>query len=397
MKISKFDKRFKMLMLSLMAVILLSFQFGTALAATANNYTDTLNQGETLEGTGFFSGDTVRVNGNVNGPTFVSGGNIEVNGNIDGDLFVAGQSIRVAGNVTGSIFVAGQDINISGKINNSIYSAGANLNIESQNDGSAFLAGQNIFLKNPAKVGRDAFIAGAKVTADGTVGGDLGASAEDVTVLGTVGKNVDLEAPKVKIEGATIDGNLKYKSENEATISQDSTIGGTTDWKKAESKKVASAFTLTVLYSTLISIIGALIVWFVVKLLRPLLWTTLAHTFLSSPLKTMGVGFIAIFLIPIISIILMITIVGVPLGLILMPLYIIVLYISKIIIAVALAESFKQQFNWKDKHMGVWLVLLSFIILAVIGFIPYIGPIFQILMAIAGFGTVILNLRKARQ
>ena len=392
----RYDKKFKLLMLSLMVVMLLSFQFGTVLAATANNYTSTLNQGDTLEGTGFFSGETVRVNGNVNGPTFVSGGNIEVNGDIDGDLFVAGQTITVTGNVTGSLFVAGQDINIGGKINNGIYSAGANVNVASENNGSVFLAGQNIFTKNEAKIGRDLFIGGSKVTADGTIGGDVNASGDNVSLFGSVGKNANLDGPILSLDSADVKGDLVYTSQNEAKVSEDSTVGGKTDWQKVD-KKVNSVFTLAVLYSTLLSIAGALIVWLAVKLLRPLLWVNLANKLIVSPLKTVGVGFIAFFLIPIISLILMITIVGIPLGFILIPLHMIAIYVSKIIVAVAIGESLRQKFNWTEKHHGIWLVLMGLVILSILAFIPYLGVIVQLLMVIAGLGTIILSLARKRQ
>lgn len=389
----KYDKKFKMLMLSLMVVMLLSFQFGTVLAATVNNYTSNLDSGQTLEGTGFFSGDIVKVSGNVNGPAFVSGSNIEVTGDIDGDLFVAGQSINISGNVSGSVFAAGQDINISGKINNSIYSAGGNLSVQSENNGSAFLAGQNIFIKNEAKIARDLFVGGAKITADGAVGGDLTASGDDISLMGTVGKNANLEGPLLNLESAEVNGDLNYKSENEANVSDNSTVVGKTDWQKIN-RKSNSVFTLAVLYSTLIAIVGALIVWLVVKLLRPLLWIDLANKLLLSPLKTLGVGFIALFLIPIVSIILMITIVGMPLGFILMPLYFIALYVSNIIVAVAIGESLRQKFNWTEKHKGIWLVLIGLVVLSIIGLVPYLGSIVNILVVTAGLGTIIMSLAR---
>ena len=61
-----------------------------------------LQQGTTIDGPGFFSGDFIQIDGDVNGTTFASGDHIEINGDIDGALFVAGDTVQINGEVTGN-------------------------------------------------------------------------------------------------------------------------------------------------------------------------------------------------------------------------------------------------------------------------------------------------------
>ena len=385
---------FKGLLILMFAVIFLSFQFGTVLAENATSGRAVLESGQTLNETGFFSGDNIRIDGNVNGTTFAGGSNVDISGIIDGDLFVAGQNVTISGKVNGSVFTAGQGVNITGEVANNIFAAGQTINLKSQNEGSAFLGGQKITLEKDSKVAKDLFASGVQLFELGEVGGSFYGAGENVTISGLIGKNAKIESTDLYVESATINKDLKYSSTNKATISTDSKIVGVTTWDQVKPQqqqvKKPAVFSVAVLISTLISMAGALLVWFVIKLIRPRFWESLADKIISNPFKSLGFGALALIVTPTAILLLLITVIGIPLALILASLYGIALYISKIIAAVYIGSLLQNKFKLTNKYRGVFGFLIGLIILSILGVIPYLSILVYMYVVFIGFGSLVL-------
>lgn len=375
------NKKIKVLLLSLLLVVFMSIPFVSVLAESISGDNIVVESGETLEKTSFLSGENVRVDGDINGTTFITASNVEVNGTIDGDLFVASQNATINGTVKGSVFVAGQSITLNGMVENTIYLAGATLNVKSQTNGSAFLAGQSIFVEKDAVIEKDVFVGGAKVYQNGVINGDLSSSSDSLSVAGKIG------------------GDLTYSSQNKANFSTDSEVVGKTTWKKMEPKSSESAksvFTTALLLKILFSILAPLVVWLFVRWIRPQFWPDIAEKIAASPLRALGFGALAVVLIPVAAILLMITVIGVPLSFILLALYGVALYSSKIILSVFVSLWFQKRFNWSNAQ-SFWLFLLGLIILSIIGTIPIIGMIVGLVTAFFGMGSIVLSILEGRR
>lgn len=377
-KVYKNSKR-KFALLSLF--IIFSLFFTIALAESINEDNIILKSGETLEKTSFLSGKNIRVDGDINATAFITGGNVEINGNVDGDLFAAGQNITINGNISGSLFTASQNIIINGVVENNIYLAGAILKVNSKTEGSAFLAGQNIFIEDGAIIEKDAFVGGSNVNQSGIIIGDLSSSSQSLFVGGKVG------------------GDLIYSSQNKADFSNDSEILGKTNWKKTdyepelESSPTKKAFTSFSIYKIFFSVLTLLAVWFFTKLISPTIWDNLGKNISIAPLKTIGFGFSTLLLTPIIIIILLFTVVGIPLSFILLLSYIILIYISKIIVASLIGIWFQEKYNL-SKGQKVGIFLLSLIMLSLLKGIPIFGWIISLSIASLGIGSIFIKERN---
>lgn len=377
----KWNGKFKGLLLSLLLIAFMLIPFMSVVAETVSGDNVIVESGETLEKTSFLSGDNVRVDGDINGTTFISGSNIEVNGTIDGDLFVTGQNATINGTVNGSVFVAGQNIILNGVVENSIYVAGATLKVESQTNGSAFLAGQNISIENGAVIERDVFVGAAQAYQNGVINGDLSSSSESLSVGGKIG------------------GDLNYSSQNKADFLENSEVVGEITWEKMElrsSKSSESMFTTALLIRVLFSIVSSLVVWLFVRWIRPNFWPNLAEEIMASPLRTLGFGALAVVVIPIVSVLLMFTIIGIPLSFILLTLYGLSLYVSKIILSVYGSLWFQKRFNLSNGQ-SFWVFLLGLIILIVLGIIPIVGWILGFIVASFGLGAIVLSVSAPRR
>jgi cytoskeletal protein CcmA (bactofilin family) len=357
-----------------MSAVLPSRSF-TVKGATFQPGTGTLESGQTVEGTVVFSGSVIQIDGTVEGTAFAFGQDVRVNGTINGDLVVAAQTVQINGQVNGNIYAAGQDLSLGTK-----------------NSGDAFLAGQNVRITKDSVMGRDLFAAGANITHDGTVQRRFSASGSVVDIGGTIGQDAVLDADNISIlSGSSIKGNLDYTSPNKANIDSGSTIGGNTNW---EYRKPAESTQTTVMdswMSILLSIVSALIIWLIVRFWRPEFWNRNSKAIIEKPFKTLGAGALALIVIPIAAILLLVTVVGIPVGIILGIAYGVAIYLSKIVVASAFGYWTAKKYRWAQIHKGVWPVLAALIVLVVLTHVPYVDVLSGLLITLAGLGALVLT------
>jgi len=340
--------------------------------------TQVLEEGETRSGPGFYSGNVVEINGTVDGTTFAAGREIQINGTINGDLFAMAEEVQINGEVTGNIYGLGQTVNVN-----------------SQTEGDAFLSGGAITIEPGAEMGRDVFVAGGTINQEGMISRHLFSGAQNLTVNGPVGGDTTLSVEQLTLEeSAVIDGNLSYRSPNEATIASNSTVNGQVDWNRVEEQQETPSTSERILNAVLgmvWSILSALLVWFAIKIYRGKFWERKILPISEKPLKTFGVGLLMLVVTPIIVILALVSIIGIPLSLILAVLYAVSLYIAKIIVALFIGYWITSWFKTRYVKYEILQVLLGLIILELLGEIPVVGFILSLAIAIIGLGAIILS------
>lgn len=386
-------KSFKLILL-LVTVLFITFQFGSVLADNMSGGDFTLQADKTHDGTMFISGNNINIKGTVDGTAFIAGQNINISGVINGDLFIAGQNVKVNGTVNGSIITASQDTILDGNITNNIYSASQNTTIKSQTKGAVFLAGDKIILEDKTRIEKDLFVGASQIFQAGEISGNFLAASENTSISGLIGKNARIKTKDLYVEEAEIRGNLKYDSVDKAIISKDSKIAGKTDWNKIEPQPKASVFSLAVLMSIVIKIINALVIWFIIKLLRPRFWSNLARNIRLNPLKSLGFGALALIVTPTAIFFLILAVVMYPLAFLLTALYALAIYLSRVIVSVFIGEWLQDKFAWTYKHKGVWTTLLGLVIVSTLGVIPIVGMIVNTLVILAGLGSIVFYVKQ---
>jgi len=355
------------------------------LADTNGDFNTNLNileEGQTVDGLGSFFANLVYVNGTVNGTTFTAGREVQINGTINGDLFVMAQTVTINGTINGNIYAAGQEVKIT-----------------SNATGDVFLAGESLTIAQESAIGRDLCAAGRQIFLSGNVERQFFGAARNITISGKIGRDAQIATETLILAPeAIITGDLNYKSSNQATIASGATIGGKTDWtyipptKERKDKSIA-----WVIFSLLLKVAAAMIVWFILLKLWPALWSGLGQTVQKHPFKSIGVGVLVFLLTPIAFVLLMITVVGIPLGFIAIFTYGTFLYLAKIMVAVWGSTLLAKKFNWAKKHKGVWSVALCLLALQLLFKIPILCVVVWLAVAFIGLGAPILSKRANRQ
>lgn len=365
-------------------VLIFSVLIFPAVSFAQNNFNSgnnvVLSSDQTINRDYFASGSDILVNGTVNGDAYFAGGNTTINGKINGDLLSVGGNININGEVAGSIRAAGGNIIINGKIGRNVSIAGGSINIHPSSEiaGSMTAAGGNINVLGP--IGKDVNIAGGQVNIDNSVGGDIAAGIGQLTL-----------SPNAKV-----DGNINYWSNNKASLSSQSTVSGKITQhippqrQKMQTPQAAKA-TLAAFVAAfkIMGFLSALLIGFILIKVFPVFVSKTSNEISGNLLLTLAVGFIALAATPFLFILLLATVIGIPIAFLYVIAVVFDLWFAKIFVslAIGLYTSKRVEHKW-NMHLALFLGLLIYYI---IGIIPVIGWLFDLLAGLAGFGAIILT------
>ena len=328
----------------------------------------------------------------LNNP-YLFGEKIEVSVPVQNDLVTGGSNISLESSVSGSIWAAGGDIEIDATVGNSVRVAGGNITINGQITEDLIVFGGNIKITKDASIGGDLIFFGGELQVDGPVGGDIRANGGEITLASTVGGNVEGEMGKLTLaETARIQGDLSYKADDRATVS-DNQVNGEVTFKETNRTEEArdgaagliAAGTIYTLVADLLFVL--LLVW----LLRPLLGRVLT-TMNTQSLKSAGVGFANLVLTPLAALLLLVLIwVGVGIFFLYGLLILLSLGVMKLFVGWKVLTWWEGRnkrgydLDWKAAIVGV-------IIVFIIGLIPVLGWLAVFLLFLVSLGGLTLQL-----
>ncbi len=333
----------------------------------------------------------------VKGPVFYTGSQVHVSSRIDGMAFIAGGEITIDGIVRGDLFVAGQKVIINGQILGDLYGAASQIQVNGQVNGDAMLAGERVHGAQGSSFGRDVLAAGSTVFLSGNIDRQLFAGGRNIVLDGVIGDNSRLASDTLEVrKTAVVEGDLVYRSAKEASIDTDAAIAGDVRWEVVESGEQTAALSregiMQELRSQSIAIAAALIVWYIVILLVPGFWVRVSGTLRTAPLQSIVIGLLALVVTPFFAVIALITVIGAPLAMIALATYGVSLYITKIIVAVAIGYAIVAKYSWRDKHNGLWSTILGLVVLAVLSVIPVVGMLVSLIALFGGLGALLIYL-----
>jgi cytoskeletal protein CcmA (bactofilin family) len=230
----------------------------------------------------------------------------------------------------------------------------------------------------------DVVVVDGDVTVRGTVTGDLVAVDGDVTIRGSVeGDVVTISGRATLGRRAKIGGDLVY-ADKKPVQTPGSQVSG-----KVKKFDVGSAGILGAIGLLIAITISMFLLGLVLLLLAPRAADAVGRTARARALVSAGVGLLAFFLIPAIGIAACFTVVGIPLGLVLLMLVLPLYAISYVTAAFALGGRIL-------KSSRILAFLVGLVILSLLTLIPVAGAIIALLAIMFGLGLLLMTLFRAR-
>jgi len=354
---------FKGLIVSLLAILLMTFNVVAVLAFNVR------------------SGDIVTLASGevVDGDLYLAGGTIIIDGIINGDLIAAGRTILVNGAVNGNIIAAGETVNINGEVTHAVRIIGRTLNISSTIGGDLLTAGGVFSMASTSEIGGDLLLGAGNAHIDGLIKGDINGGVGSLVIAST----------------ASIQGKLNYISKNEANIQSGAQIRGTITHKVPDVKKGLEAG--TGLWWIVIGFLMAFVLGIIIVLFAPKRVKAVTESIRTHPWASLGWGAVILVATPIVALIVCITIIGLPLGLIALFLYSIAIYLTQLFVGLLIGQLIIGAFRRVEtKAVLVGALALGLAILRLLRLIPFVGFFFGLVTVLFGLGAILVSERKLR-
>lgn len=282
----------------------------------------------------------------VEGDLFASGNNVVISGTVNGDTYLAGGTVVVEGTINGDLLVAGGIVDIKGRVIEDVRAIGGQINVSGNIGGNiSTITGQLILAPNAQVVGN----------------------------LINLGSNPAQISPQAQILGQII----QNPPPQTPTFEQ------------------FRFFTQVSLIGALVSFLSSLVIGLLLLHFLPKVTQDIAAKAWNKPWLSLLIGFLTIIIFPILCLILLITLVGIPLALILAVSILIFMYLAKIFVAVLIGQKVFQLF--KTKVASYWALILGLVIYELLLLIPIFGWIVAIVIILLGLGAILLILNDYYQ
>lgn len=348
------------------------------------------------------------------------GSNVQLEAPVTGDVVAAGDTVTIDEPVSGNVIAAGNTVILNTTINGNVKVAGSTVIIRGIVKGSVLAAGGNVTLQQGATVQGDLTMLGGTVALDGTVNGSALVRGQAVAMNGAIGGDADVRAGGTNISGS-VNGNAVLLADHALTVDPKAKIGGNLKyWSEAGEQTFGSAVKGTATYddtlqrhpdqnddmkhpaaflALLAGAIGlyailsaALVLLFILSLMSK---TTIdaAKYLEKNPWQSVGGGLVFFFGLPLVALLLVCTVIGIPLAVIVMFKFIAGLILARVIASVVLVRYWesRRKAKWNPLLVGV-LSLLCYIVLHLLNVIPFIGWIVSTVAVLLGFGAFILTM-----
>lgn len=333
----------------------------------------------------------------INDDYYVAGGSVQIDSDINGDLVVGGGRLMINSIISQDLTLAGGEVTVNGEVQDDARLAGGNITISAIIKDDLILGGGNVILTDTGFVGGDFIFGGGNVIINGMVNGDVMGAGGNVTINNVIKGDVVLyNVDSIAFgQNGRVMGNLSYRSPNPSKTATKQHIRGLIEYEPSKvsvsDKKIQlltsgilAGFSIFRLLAILLS--GLILIWLV-----RFFMTNSVKAGYTEPFKSLGFGFLALILPPIVALILLITGIGYFLSFLLVLMWLFLIFLGKltgILMIGMLIVSVKSK-------SGFWRVYGAFalgaLIYILVSLVPIIGWIAQFILILIGMGAVVLH------
>lgn len=339
-----------------------------------------LRAGQVVQGDYFAAGPQVEISGVVNGDLYAVGGQVLVDGVVNGDVIAAGGKVTLSGTVAQDARIAGGQVLISGTIGR-----------------NATVGGGDIHLTETARIGENLLMGGGNVQLGGHIGKDARIGAAKVTVPGHIERDLAVAAESVRLTSkAMVGGKLRHWSETAPVIDEEATVRGAIirrplpeGWSFENARR--GIFGIWVM-AAVVSFLSTLILGLVLLRIYPVFARRVTATMRARPAAALGWGTAAVVIIPVVAISFLVTLFALPVGVVLLALYLPLVYLARVYAIACLGQFLFRRQSDSASPAGAFVVGL--ILYSLLSLIPVIGGLLTLLVVLFGLGALLMTKKE---
>ncbi len=334
---------------------------------------------QVVHGNYYALGDSVEISGIVTGDLYVLAGQVFVDGHVEGDVLALGGSVEISGRVGNNIRVLGGQVTLSGAVAKNITAITGNFQMMP----SADVQGNVVCVAGNADIGAP-------------VAEDVMVFASNLRVSNELSKDLDAYVGQLRLTSkAVIDGNVAYGSNTVAMIDPGAKIKGAVTFESSYVSRVFEGSWMkgilvgSKIATALMNFFYSLITGLILIRLFPKTVECALQALKTSPWKAFVYGIVLLVLLPLASLILLMTVLGAPFALTLIAFNIIGFYTAKIFSILWASNAVFHRMGLKLKPFATLFVgLVAYFCLTAI---PIFGTIVALLAMLFGVGAAVIG------
>lgn len=328
------------------------------------------------------------------GDLFGASASLATDADVEGDAMLAGGEVRFTGSTGGDYLGAGGQHEVAGEVGGNLRVAAGDVRVDAVVGRNATLAGGSVRLGEATELGGNGYLAGGRVEMAGTVEGNLRVTGGDIFIDGVVDGELSVEAGNLRVgPGAEIAGDLRHRLQpDRVSVAPDAEIEGEVVElsPRVEAVPVGWWWGLRLLWAVGFLFTGAILVAvFPGTALRS------SHALEGRPGASAGLGVLGLVGIPALVGIAFATVVGIPLGLMLLAAFLVLLYVARVIPAVWIGRRILRDPD-PGRARTVGAFLLGGLALLLVGLIPVLGPLVALVAILLGVGALLVGANRRR-
>ncbi|MDH3691340.1 MAG: polymer-forming cytoskeletal protein [Gammaproteobacteria bacterium] len=322
---------------------------------------------------------------------YLAGGTVQLLTDVSGDAVIAGGSVTVAKRVGSDLLVAGGAVTISGDVGDDVRAAGGTLTVAGNVGGDMVAAAGSVTLGPDATVSGRAWLSGGSVHVAGHITNELRVAAGTVVLTGQVDGDVRLLAESIEMTPtAVITGDLTYSSPNELVAAQGARIDGVINREESDMFPSGHDWGGRIV-SAIVFCLSLAVSAMVVSLLFPDFSRSSILLIEHQPLTSLGIGLLVLVVTPIAIVVFCASVLGIPLGMALLALYLVVL-LAGFLVALTYVGRIGFKLIGKESKQSRGSMSLSILAAAglvlVVSVIPVLGTLALFGMLLLGVGAL---------
>ncbi len=335
-----------------------------------------------------------------------AGGNIRVTAPVMGDFYGVGGKVTVEQAVKGDATLAGGSVMVRAPIGDDLRVTGGDVNVESSVGGELYASAGNITLTKTANVAQAVTLYAGHAIIEGKVGGPLKIYAQKILINGELTRDAELSAEQIELGPlAILNGALRYSSNADFKQADGVTIRGTVTQGDAMNERSDTHHDREWHRQMMVSgpgWVGA-VVGFVAVLAAAALFLLLftafseraSSTLRATPWIAFAAGLGVLLGTPLLAVMLVITLIGIPLGIALMMLFPLMLLAGGIVGVFAISQrvqlAIQQNRPAKSLTATLGFFALTLMLVLLLGGLPFIGSVVVSVIMLLGTGACALQ------
>ncbi len=374
-----------------------------------------------LFATSFQGKENITISTEVKEDLYLAGGNVLIDAPIRGDLICAAGDVTIQDTITEDVMLVGGTLKVMGYIGDDLRVAGGTITITNVINGDLIIAGGEVTVSKNAVINGNLQMVGGKLTMNGTVRGIANLRGGEIFWNGIAENKLSAKGGKLSFNG-TVQGKSQLAAQTIELGSEAKFYSDVDYWNSEGELDFGNALLsgATSTYNPELNVSDSDINWrylgvglvafWIYRLLAAalililLIW--MFHHFFSRISEEttqnfanhLGYGFLYLIGLPVLIIIAFVTVIGIPVGMMMMTMYGLTIALGHILASLLIAYGLNAYYekNWNRRNL-FFVALGSYLALKFITIIPFLGFVVSLIIVTTAFGTILYIWWKNRQ